>query len=70
MLRMSRMLAPGTQAPDFALIDTGGVKRTLADVRGEKGLVIAFICNHCPFVLHLIDHFVASAREWQARGLD
>ncbi len=38
MLRMSRMLAPGTQAPDFALIDTGGVKRTLADVRGEKWL--------------------------------
>ncbi|UVO53103.1 thioredoxin family protein [Sphingomonas sp. SUN039] len=69
MLRMSRMLERGTQAPDFSLPDTGGVLRTLADVRGDKGLVVAFICNHCPFVLHLIDHFAASARDWQARGL-
>lgn len=69
MLRMSRMLEPGTLAPDFSLVDTGGLRRGLADVRGERGLVIAFICNHCPFVLHLIDHFAASARDWQARGI-
>lgn len=69
MLRMSRMLEPGTEAPVFVLPDTGGVLRTTADVRGEKGLLIAFICNHCPFVLHLIDHFVASASDWQRRGL-
>ena len=69
MLRMSRMLEVGTQAPDFALADTAGVARALADVRGEKGLVIAFICNHCPFVLHLIDHFAATATTWQARGI-
>ena len=69
MLRMSRMLEVGTKAPDFSLVDTGGVWRTLADVQGERGLLVAFICNHCPFVLHLIDHFAASAIGWQARGL-
>ncbi len=69
MLRMSRMLAQGTKAPDFVLPDTDGSLRRLADVRGARGLVVAFICNHCPFVLHLIDHFAASARDWQARGL-
>lgn len=69
MLRMSRMLEQGTRAPEFSLPDTEGMLRTLTDVRGEKGLLIAFICNHCPFVLHLIDHFAASANAWQERGL-
>ena len=69
MLRMSRMMALETPAPDFALPDTVGTLRTLADVRGEQGLVVAFICNHCPFVLHVINHFAASARGWQERGL-
>lgn len=69
MLRMSRMLERGTRAPEFSLPDTGAVLRTLEDVRGEEGLLVAFICNHCPFVLHLIDHFAASANDWQARGL-
>ncbi len=69
MLRMSRMMVPGTNAPDFSLPDTRGTLRTLADVRGETGLVVAFICNHCPFVLHLIDHFAARARTWAEAGV-
>ncbi len=63
------MLELGTKAAEFSLPDTTGALRTLDDVRGEAGLVVAFICNHCPFVLHLIDHFAASAAGWQARGL-
>lgn len=69
MLRMSRMMPLGTRAPDFALTDTNDVVRTLADVAGPKGLIVAFICNHCPFVLHVIDSFVLLAREYQARGI-
>lgn len=69
MLRMSRMLEQGTRAPALSLPDTEGVLRTLGDLRGKSGLLVAFICNHCPFVLHLIDHFAASANGWQERGL-
>jgi peroxiredoxin len=69
MLRQSRMMALGTPAPDFLLADTEERNRSLADLRGKKGLLVAFICNHCPFVIHLIDHFVASARSWQEHGL-
>lgn len=69
MLRMSRMMPLGTPAPDFSLLDTTDKVRTLADVAGPKGLVVAFICNHCPFVLHVIDGFVDFAREYQRRGI-
>ncbi len=69
MLRMSRMMALGTPAPDFALTDTTGTVRTLADVAGPEGLVVAFICNHCPFVQHVIDGFVAFAEEYQKRDI-
>lgn len=49
----STMLELGTSAPDFSLIDTVSGKRvTLADYRGQP-LLIMFICNHCPFVLHV-----------------
>jgi peroxiredoxin len=69
MLRLSRMMELGTPAPDFALPDTEGRTARLADVAGPNGLVVAFICNHCPFVLHVIDGFVEFAREVQARGI-
>ncbi|MCS6946459.1 MAG: thioredoxin family protein, partial [Steroidobacteraceae bacterium] len=39
------------------------------DVAGPKGTLVAFICNHCPFVLHIIEGFVAFAREYQPKGL-
>ncbi|MFY9350036.1 thioredoxin family protein [Sphingobium sp.] len=66
---MSRMMPLGTPAPDFALTDTKDQVRTLASVAGANGLVVAFICNHCPFVLHVIDAFVTFAGECQARGV-
>jgi peroxiredoxin len=69
MLRMSRMMPLGTPAPDFTLPATDGKSRALADVAGPNGLIVAFICNHCPFVLHVIDGFVDLAREWQSRGV-
>ena len=65
----SMMTELGQPAPDFSLPDIDGRQRTLADVRGEKGLLVAFICNHCPFVLHLIDPFVKVAGELAQRGV-
>jgi len=50
----STMLDLGTKTPDFTLPDTVSGKQVSAkDVRGEKGMVVAFICNHCPFVKHV-----------------
>jgi len=49
----TRMLTVGTPAPEFSLPDVDGTLLSLSDVRGPKGLVVAFICNHCPYVLHL-----------------
>jgi peroxiredoxin len=65
----SRMIALGTTLPAFSLPDTvSGKTVSSADYAG-KPLVIAFICNHCPFVLHVADAFAAFARDYQARGL-
>jgi len=49
----SNMLPLGTRLPDFRLPDPAGETWTLSQRRGENGLVVMFICNHCPFVLHI-----------------
>lgn len=69
MAVQSTMLALGTGAPDFALPDFNGRTWTLADVGAGKPLLVAFICNHCPFVRHIRAGFAGLAREYQARGL-
>ena len=61
--------ALGTPATDFTLPATDGRTYTLADVKGEKGTVIVFICNHCPYVKAVIDRMVADARSLQAEGI-
>ncbi len=69
MLRMSRQLDYGKQAPSFALPDTEGKVRTLAEFADAPALLVAFICNHCPFVLHIIDEFADFARDYAPKGL-
>jgi peroxiredoxin len=69
MLRHSRMMALGTMAPPFALSDPDRRVHTLDGIAGHRPLLVAFICNHCPFVQHIIGAFAALAREYQARGL-
>lgn len=59
----------GWQAPAFELTDAIGTPFTLDDVRGDKGLLIAFICNHCPYVKAIIARLVADAKTLQAEGL-
>lgn len=47
------MVPIGTPAPDFALSDTTGVTRRLADFAEAPALLVAFVCNHCPYVRHV-----------------
>lgn len=65
----STMLPLGTPAPDFSLPDTvSGKTLSLADVKSDVGTVIMFICNHCPYVLHIQDELVKIANEYSAKG--
>ena len=68
--RESRMFDLGTPAPGFALPDTvSGRTVTLDEFAGSPVLLVAFLCNHCPYVKHLLDGFVAFARELAPQGL-
>jgi peroxiredoxin len=64
------MLPLGTPAPAFALPDTV-TGRTVAsgDFASSPLLLVVFICNHCPFVKHMLDGLVAFAREFATRGV-
>lgn len=59
----------GIQAPDFLLRATNGQSYTLADVSGEKGCVVVFICNHCPYVKAIADRMAEDARVLAAEGI-
>jgi len=64
------MLALGTPAPGFALRDTmSGKTVALEDFAASAAVLVVFLCNHCPFVKHVLDRFVAFARDFAARGL-
>jgi peroxiredoxin len=63
----STMLALGTPAPDFNLPDPGGARHRLVDFADADALVVAFICNHCPFVKHIRHGLADFAREYMSR---
>ncbi len=64
----SNMLALGTPAPDFQLPDTvSGKLLSLQDIRGKKATVVMFICNHCPFVIHIQEELSQLARDYQSK---
>ena len=65
----STMLPLGTLAPDFSLPNVDGRLMSLKDFPNVKGLLVAFICNHCPFVIHIRAEFAKFAREYQANGI-
>lgn len=65
----STMVPLGTPAPDFRLPDTDGKQVSLADFSSAPALLVAFICNHCPFVKHIQTAFAYLAREYQAKGV-
>jgi peroxiredoxin len=59
----------GWKAVDFDLPGVDGARHTLESVRGPKGTLIAFICNHCPYVRAVIDRFVADVKVLQDKGI-
>ncbi len=65
----STMLATGTVAPPFRLSDTQGKQIALDDLKDAPALLVAFICNHCPYVKHVRAKFAEVARDYQSRGV-
>lgn len=64
------MLPLGTSAADFRLLDTVTQKmRSLDELKGARGTVIFFICNHCPFVMHVNKELVRVANEYASKGI-
>ncbi len=59
----------GWQAKPFTLAAPDGKQYTLKELQGENGLLIAFICNHCPYVQAIADRFAVDARALQAEGI-
>ena len=60
----------GFTAPDFTLVDPFNEKSiSLSSHKGNKGTLVFFICNHCPYVIHMIDALVDVAREYQSKGI-
>ena len=60
----------GRPAIDFDLPGVDGRRWTLEQCRGEKGLLVMFICNHCPYVKAVIDRIVRDARELKELGVN
>jgi peroxiredoxin len=60
----------GTPAPDFSLPGTDGQVHTLQGERGPNGLLVMFICNHCPYVQSVRDRIIRDARELHGLGIN
>jgi len=69
MAATSNAVALGSLAPDFALPDAKGAVHRLRDVSGAAGTLIIFICNHCPYVVHMRDALQRYALDYSARGI-
>ncbi len=70
VLTASNMIQLGTKAPEFTLPDViSGENITLSDVKSIKATVIIFMCNHCPYVKHIIESLATIANAYTARGI-
>ncbi len=66
----STMLALGTKAPEFELLDPVSDKKlSLSQLKSDTATVICFICNHCPFVIHIQDTLADVAKKYQTKGI-
>ncbi len=66
----SRMVALGTPAPEFNLLDVvSGKNIALSDIKSDKATVIMFICNHCPYVINLYEHLAEFTAEYMEKGI-
>jgi len=66
----SNMMPLGTKAPEFSLMDVVTQRiMTLQQLKGDKGTVIMFICNHCPFVKHINAEMSQMAKDYKDSGI-
>ena len=67
----SNMLALGTKAPDFQLPNPSNNNQlqALESLKGKKGTLVIFMCNHCPFVLHVNNELVRLANDYQSKQI-
>jgi thiol-disulfide isomerase/thioredoxin len=66
----STMLPLGSIAPDFVLPDTiSGEEKSLHQLQGNKGTLIMFICNHCPYVIHVKNQLINIAQHYAQLGI-
>ncbi|MBI2425692.1 MAG: thioredoxin family protein [Candidatus Hydrogenedentes bacterium] len=65
----STMLPLGTEAPEFSLPDTDGTIVLRQHVAGRHGLLVMFICNHCPYVHLVREELAALGRDYPAKGI-
>lgn len=69
-LTPSNISEPGVLAPKFILHDTvSGNHLSLEDVKGKQGTVVMFICNHCPYVLHVKHGLGELSNDYQSKGI-
>ena len=69
-LTPSNMLPLGTEAPNFELWDSvSNSVKTLNKLKGSQGTLVLFICNHCPFVIHINEALVSIANDLENKGI-
>ena len=67
----SKMISLGTEAPHFKLLDTiSNTHKSLQELKGVKGTVVMFICNHCPFVKHVNAEISRLAKDYKAKSIN
>ncbi len=70
MVRTASVMLPlGTEAPNFQLPDYDGRVISRDDFRGKRGLLVIFMCNHCPYVKHVAPELARIADEYQSKGV-
>ncbi|UCC22241.1 MAG: thioredoxin family protein [Planctomycetota bacterium] len=69
VMTASTMLALGTTAPDFNLPDIDGNIVSVADSKEAPALLVIFMCNHCPFVKHVLSGLVELINDYQVKGV-
>jgi len=69
MAETALVCAFGWKAPDFRLPATDGKTYSLAELAGENGTLVMFICNHCPYVQAILDRLVRDTRDLAAAGI-
>ena len=65
----STMLPLGTQAPNFSLVNVDGRTVSAKDFQDASAMLVIFMCNHCPFVIHVAEELANLANEYQQKGV-